>query len=119
VGAAARRCARIVPVIGPPRTTGAHRAPEQRSIPSGTSVERIAKTTDPALIVAGLHDAASSVFHQRHSGRVLRSSCDSRDEELHRHVVENLDQADALLLGRMTGEMMEQRFATGAYGTEA
>ena len=30
------------------------------------------------------------------------------DEELHRHAVENLDQADALLFGRVTYEMMEE-----------
>ena len=29
------------------------------------------------------------------------------DEDLHRHAVENLDQADALLFGRATYEMME------------
>jgi len=29
------------------------------------------------------------------------------DEDLHRHAVENLEQADALLLGRVTYEMME------------
>jgi dihydrofolate reductase len=29
------------------------------------------------------------------------------DEDLHRHAVENLDQADALLFGRVTYEMME------------
>ncbi len=29
------------------------------------------------------------------------------DEELHRHAIENLDQADALLFGRVTYEMME------------
>jgi dihydrofolate reductase len=29
------------------------------------------------------------------------------DEDLHRHAVENLDRADALLLGRVTYEMME------------
>ena len=37
--------------------------------------------------------------------------CDHRvippDEDLHRHAVENIDQADALLLGRATYEMME------------
>src|SRR3990170_3985667 len=32
------------------------------------------------------------------------------DEELHRHAVENLDQADALLFGRVTYEMMEAAF---------
>ena len=31
----------------------------------------------------------------------------SADEDLHRHAVENLDQADALLFGRLTYEMME------------
>ena len=32
------------------------------------------------------------------------------DEELHRHAMENLSQADALLFGRMTYEMMEAAF---------
>ena len=38
--------------------------------------------------------------------------CDHRaivaDEDLHRHAVENLDRADALLFGRVTYEMMEE-----------
>ncbi len=34
----------------------------------------------------------------------------SADEDLHRHAVENLDQADALLFGRVTYEMMEAAF---------
>src|SRR5690348_10231886 len=41
----------------------------------------------------------------------LDGCCDHRvmvpDEDLHRHAVENLDQADALLFGRLTYEMME------------
>jgi dihydrofolate reductase len=42
----------------------------------------------------------------------LDGCCDHRagipaDEELHRHAVENLDQADALLFGRVTYQMME------------
>src|SRR5262249_51190404 len=41
----------------------------------------------------------------------LDGCCDHRaipaDEELHRHAIENLDRADALLLGRVTYEMME------------
>src|ERR1043165_6416954 len=41
----------------------------------------------------------------------LDRCCDHRamfaDEELHRHAVENLDRADALLFGRVTYEMME------------
>ncbi len=41
----------------------------------------------------------------------LDGCCDHRaiiaDEDLHRHAVENLDRADAILLGRVTYEMME------------
>jgi hypothetical protein len=33
-----------------------------------------------------------------------------RTKTLHRHAVENLDQADALLFGRVTYEMMEAAF---------
>src|SRR6266516_1521670 len=44
----------------------------------------------------------------------LYGCCDHRamlaDEDLHRHAVENLDQADALLFGRVTYEMMEAAF---------
>src|ERR1700738_1848314 len=44
----------------------------------------------------------------------LDGCCDHRamfaDEDLHRHAVENLDQADALLFGRVTYEMMETGF---------
>jgi dihydrofolate reductase len=40
------------------------------------------------------------------------------DEELHRHAVENLEQADALLFGRVTYEMMEAAFRLPA-GTGA
>src|ERR687883_644485 len=41
----------------------------------------------------------------------LDGCCDHRavlaDEDLHRHAVENIDRADALLFGRVTYEMME------------
>ena len=44
----------------------------------------------------------------------LDGCCDHRamftDEDLHRHAAENLDQADALLFGRVTYEMMEAGF---------
>ena len=44
----------------------------------------------------------------------LDGCCDHReglpDEDLHRHAVENLDRADALLFGRVTYEMMEVAF---------
>src|SRR3954467_4346220 len=44
----------------------------------------------------------------------LDGCCDHRvmraDEELHRHAVENLERADALLFGRVTYQMMEDAF---------
>jgi dihydrofolate reductase len=52
----------------------------------------------------------------------LDGCCDHRvmvaDEELHRHAVENLAQADALLFGRVTYEMMEAAWRSSAQ-TEA
>ena len=48
----------------------------------------------------------------------LDGCCDHRgilpDEELHRHAVENLNRADALLFGRVTYEMMEEAFRSPA-----
>jgi dihydrofolate reductase len=50
----------------------------------------------------------------------LDGCCDHRaipaDEELHRHAVENLDQADALLFGRVTYQMMEAAWRSPAPG---
>jgi dihydrofolate reductase len=44
----------------------------------------------------------------------LDGCCDHRaispDEDLHRHAIENIEQADALLFGRVTYEMMETAF---------
>ncbi|HET9942080.1 MAG TPA: dihydrofolate reductase family protein [Terriglobia bacterium] len=52
----------------------------------------------------------------------LDGCCDHRamvaDEDLHRHAVENLNRADALLFGRVTYEMMEVAFRSPAQ-TEA
>ncbi|MFY9609049.1 MAG: dihydrofolate reductase family protein, partial [Blastocatellia bacterium] len=49
----------------------------------------------------------------------LDGCCDHRaisaDEDLHRHAVENLDQADALLFGRVTYDMMEAAFRPPAH----
>src|SRR5256885_17165213 len=49
----------------------------------------------------------------------LDGCCDHRaipaDEDLHRRAVENLDQADALLFGRVTYEMMEAAFRPPAH----
>jgi len=48
----------------------------------------------------------------------LDGCCDHRaipaDEDLHRHAVENLNQADALLFGRVTYEMMEAAWRPSA-----
>ena len=48
----------------------------------------------------------------------LDRCCDHRavvpDEELHRHAVENLERADALLFGRVTYEMMEAAWRSPA-----
>src|SRR5438045_6048196 len=48
----------------------------------------------------------------------LDGCCDHRegfaDEELHRHAAENIAQADALLLGRVTYEMMEAAWRPAA-----
>jgi dihydrofolate reductase len=48
----------------------------------------------------------------------LDGCCDHRvgvaDEELHRHAVENLNRADALLFGRVTYQMMETAFRSPA-----
>src|SRR3954465_10892026 len=53
----------------------------------------------------------------------LDGCCDHRaiipDEELHRHAVENLNRADALLFGRVTYEMMEAAFRSPAQLTGA
>jgi hypothetical protein len=49
----------------------------------------------------------------------LDGCCDHRavlaDEDLHRHAVENISQADALLFGRVTYEMMEAAWRPPAY----
>jgi len=51
----------------------------------------------------------------------LDGCCDHRviipDEELHRHHAANLERADALLLGRVTYEMMEAAWRQTAMGT--
>jgi dihydrofolate reductase len=52
----------------------------------------------------------------------LDGCCDHRgispDEELHRHAVENLQRADALLFGRVTYQMMESAWRTPAQSAE-
>jgi dihydrofolate reductase len=52
----------------------------------------------------------------------LDGCCDHQaivpDEDLHRHAVENIERADALLFGRMTYEMMEAAFRPPAQAGE-
>src|ERR1035441_1052307 len=69
-----------------------------------------------AANLAGLpHPRYSCVMRPlRYSINVtLDGCCDHRaipaDEELHSHAIENLNQADALLFGRVTYEMMERK----------
>jgi dihydrofolate reductase len=74
----------------------------------------------PALRRANVADQphrrySSAMRPLRYSINVtLDSCCDHRaipaDEELHRRAIENLNQADALLFGRVTYEMMEAAF---------
>jgi dihydrofolate reductase len=54
-----------------------------------------------------LRGGTASVLDQRHVGGCCDHRAVSADEELHRHAAENLSQADALLFGRVTYEMME------------
>src|SRR5438477_2019771 len=53
------------------------------------------------LIAMGL------MFGGSKKARTRRAKQKFADEDLHRHALENLDQADALLFGRVTYEMME------------
>ncbi|MFL5618094.1 MAG: dihydrofolate reductase family protein [Gemmatimonadaceae bacterium] len=50
----------------------------------------------------------------------LDGCCDHRvgiaDEDIHRHAIENLDRADALLFGRVTYEMMEEAWRPSPAG---
>jgi hypothetical protein len=66
-----------------------------------------------------LGNATPSVFHQRHIGRVLRSSW-NRGRRLASSRGREPRQADALLFGRVTYEMMEAAWRpAGADGSEA
>jgi hypothetical protein len=63
------------------------------------------RRSNPSAVLS--RNATPSVFHQRHIGRVLRSSCNVGGRRLGSSRVENLVQADALLFGRVTYEMLE------------
>jgi dihydrofolate reductase len=98
-----------------------------RQGPSPALHPRVSVALSPLHSEAGEKSRGSgcpALFHRRYSCvmRPLRYSinvtldgcCDHRvitpDEDLHRNAVENLDQADALLFGRVTYEMMETAF---------
>src|SRR5262245_41768465 len=82
-----------------------------------TSISSDARSRPPWLILFSLDGITPRARMRplRYSINVtLDGCCDHRaipaDEELHRHAVENLAQADALLFGRVTYEMMEAAF---------
>src|SRR5678816_3402231 len=77
-----------------------------RSEDGGGEGHRCSST--PSAVLYGIRPLRYSI------NVTLDGCCDHRvmfaDEDLHRHAVENLDQADALLFGRVTYEMMELAF---------
>src|ERR671922_1398239 len=86
----------------------------ERQIVSRTTLIGVGRTTStPGDQSARAVQYADVMRPLRYSINVtLDGCCDHRagippDEELHRHAVENLDRADALLFGRVTYEMME------------
>src|SRR5260221_12305207 len=58
-----------------------------------------------SCVMRPLRDSINGTFDGGCDHRAI-----SADEDLHRHAGENLDQADALLFGRVTYEMMEAAF---------
>src|SRR5262245_12528265 len=82
---------------------------------SGLPARNSAGLRTPAGRAAYVYRYSSVTRPLRYSINVtLDGCCDHRamvaDEELHRHAVENLNRADALLFGRVTYEMMESAF---------
>ncbi len=77
------------------------------------------------LLVYPIEDSLAEMRPLRYSINVtLDGCCDHRaiipDEDLHRHAVQNLNRADALLFGRVTYEMMEAAWRQPAQaGTRA
>src|SRR5260370_1833340 len=99
---------------------------DEANVAIAKRLQRVCHDTLPWLISFSLGES-----RQEHVMRPLRYSinvtldgcCDHRailpDEELqelHRHAVENLDRADALLFGRVTYEMMESAWRSPAPG---
>jgi hypothetical protein len=92
--------------LGGCATSGRFAGPGQDAVAGRSS-------TEGNVVVSLLHRPYSCVMRPlRYSINVtLDGCCDHRamfaDEDLHRHAAENLGQADALLFGRVTYEMME------------
>lgn len=90
--------------------------PNEANGPIAECVQRDCHDALPWLISFALPYCYSYLMRPlRYSINVtLDGCCDHRvilpDEELHRHAVENLNRADALLFGRVTYEMMEAAF---------
>src|SRR5262245_899238 len=126
----------------PPRASRS--GPPSNRLPSGRRRGAEARPPDPArpptgpaagdCRVRGSAAGAAAEVHisplEEHIMRPLRYSinvtldgcCDHRgiiaDEELHRHHAKNLEQADALLFGRVTYEMMEAAWRPPATGVK-
>jgi dihydrofolate reductase len=96
-------------------------APDQRRFELTGSRTAARETQWPGSATASAFGCSSTQIMRRlrYSINVtLDGCCDHRaiipDEELHRHAIENLSQADALLFGRVTYEMMEAAFRPSA-----
>src|SRR5260370_40328519 len=102
---------------------------DEANVAIAKRLQRVCHDTLPWLISFSLGES-----RQEHVMRPLRYSinvtldggCNHRailpDEELqelHRHAVDNLDGADALLFGRGTHEMMESEWRAAAPGARA
>ena len=98
------------------RLTDSHNAGVSNDLEKGPSVSELPKTASRRVFLQtrlGYRMRYSYLIRPlRYSINVtLDGCCDHRaiipDEDLHRHAIENISQADALLFGRVTYEMME------------
>src|SRR5579863_8017373 len=107
------------------RSTGSGTAAQSFHVPRLRRAHRASQAQSSSAYFAGLPHRryACAMRPLRYSINItLDGCCDHRaifpDEELHRHAAENIGQADALLFGRVTYEMMEAAFRPPA-GTGA
>src|SRR6185295_20145607 len=123
------------PLGRPPRNRSSTRTGRWRSMTSCTSLDRVARSMNGrrsfwvcsiGMMRRTTNCSPRGPAERNDLMRPLRYSinvtldgcCDHRvmiaDEDLHRHAVENLVQADALLFGRVTYEMMEAAWRPSA-----